>query len=110
MKLMRYAFVACVMFGLSGCGGNASKIVGKWEMEGSGGALVIEFTSDGKAIVNVGGTKIEGKYEVSGSTLKTTGKNPLTGKETTEESTIESVSDTELVLKQGGQTKKFKKK
>ena len=113
MKLFRYAFVACVVFGLSGCGGgdsgktggegNASKIVGTWEDAKE--RTTVEFTSGGSIIVQENQRKEVGTYQVNGDKIKMT-----LGKGETSECTIKTLTDKELVVDFGGKTSNMTRK
>jgi uncharacterized protein (TIGR03066 family) len=77
----------------------AKKLVGKWAMKKDAGKTVVEFTKDGKmlvdTVVNEKPMKIEGTYKLEGKKLTVTVK--AGGKEVERVQTIFDVTDTELI-------------
>jgi uncharacterized protein (TIGR03066 family) len=89
---------------------DAAKLIGRWEAKGPKGALVIEFTKDGKtrsAFTSFGQPgKVEGTYTVDGNKLITVAKHEE--REVKETLTITKLTDSELVGTTGrGQEKAF---
>lgn len=85
---------------------DAGKIVGKWEVQKSGGDVpkgtVVEFTKDGKLTVTIvfndKSLDISGTYKVDGKKLSVKIKGP-DGKEEEDTDEIVSLSDDKLVIK-----------
>jgi uncharacterized protein (TIGR03066 family) len=107
--------VVCVVLSLAGCGKNAKKIVGTWEV--TSGPMppgaTLEFTIDGKmhATARVGGVTMvkEGTYEVKGNKLTTSGKSS-SGQDMNGTDTIKTLNDKKLVIEnKDGRVLEFKR-
>jgi uncharacterized protein (TIGR03066 family) len=121
MKLIPWAFVACLLLGLTATGRTEEKkadkeksykemIVGTWVLEKpevpksipAGYLRTSQFTDDGKLVLtgklDGKAVNVEGTYLVDGDKLKTTTKNP-DGKEQSDTATITKLTDKELVIK-----------
>ena len=87
----------------------AEKIVGKWALKKDAGKTVVEFTKDGRmlvdTVVNEKAVKIEGTYKVEGKKLTVTVK--AGAKEVERVQTIFDVTDTELITTNENGKKEF---
>jgi uncharacterized protein (TIGR03066 family) len=99
--------------GLNPIAGNKDKIVGQWDqvIEGPamGISIMLEFTKDGKTKMT-GPFPADGTYTVDGDKLTMITKVGNTEVKTV--STIQTLNDTELVIKaeKGGTVSKYKRK
>jgi uncharacterized protein (TIGR03066 family) len=123
---MRSVVAFCLVLALAGAAfaeekkddkkSNKDKLVGVWEVtkgEGAPAGATVEFTKDGKMLmnfkVNDKEVKIEGTYSVDGESIKTSFK--VEDKEIKETSKIKKLTDKELVIEdEKGKTEEFKKK
>lgn len=108
---MRAILAGLMMVGLAGWAGaedkkgdkiDAKKLVGKWESKDKKDAkMVVEFTKDGKVMVNIDGGgkefKLEGTYKLDGNKL--TSKVKVGDEEKTMVRTISKLTATELTSK-----------
>lgn len=120
MKRLMFGFTALFILAVTGCGGNADKIIGTWQVvkfkgkeAPKGIESTVEFTKDGKVIaIDTDGGKEVGKnestYKVEGDKIKTTKKKD--GKDEESEITIKSISGDMMVLVKDGDEMELKKK
>jgi uncharacterized protein (TIGR03066 family) len=127
MKSLWTAVGCCLVLGLAGAAfaedkkaddkaTNKEKIVGVWEVtksESAPAGATVEFTKDGKMIVNVKANdkdvKVEGTYTIDGDNIKS--KLKLGDKEKEETVKIKKLTDKELVtVDEKGKIDEFKKK
>ncbi|GHV44319.1 hypothetical protein FACS1894204_01260 [Synergistales bacterium] len=75
-RTLAIALALVLALSLAACsdGGSSSSIVGRWTAKDSGGALAIEFKSDGTAVGYIEGQAREGTttYSVSGNEITVT--------------------------------------
>jgi len=120
MRLIWTAAAACLTLALIGTaegqGVDKAKLIGVWEVTKSENAppgATIEFTKDGKLLVNfkVGDKefKADGSYKVDGNKLDTVLN--FDGKEVKDSHTIKTLNDTTLVtVDDKGKVDEFKRK
>ena len=87
----------------------AEKIVGRWSLKKDAGKTVVEFTKDGRmlvdTVVNEKAMKMEGTYKLEGKKLTVTVK--AGAKEVERVQTIFDVTETELITTDEGGKKEF---
>lgn len=126
------ALFCCLLFGIAGCSSSSTsgfgsnsgspsaaggKIVGKWVPEGEGkvpDVSFIEFTTDGKVVINLSlkgkvHSKEVGTYKLEGDKLTFMGKKP-DGTADNETNTVKSLTDDDMVfVDPKGKEVKFKR-